>query len=240
MNIGGNGPNTQNEVCFLLTHAMTCCALSAWCLATPGHVQQLRRHARLLVRYSQHGQPPRRRRHRKSNPWGYGGQRRSTHWLRQYRAHLLRRRRVLPCRIREFYFNKTMFCSRHRAGFYKPAKTCSIDWPTPPVILSPRMQECISLAETLCTVECVTWGLMSDAANQESRSPGLPSPHSLHALTSPFTNARSRPSGRAVSPAPTPTTAAASSASRSGRLIRPRTKEVIEGARAEVKEGEWH
>jgi hypothetical protein len=33
------------------------------------------------------------------------------------------------------------------------------------------MQECVSLAETYCTVECVTWGLMSDAANQANSAP---------------------------------------------------------------------
>ncbi len=57
-------------------------------------------------------------------------------------------------------------------GFYKPVPPtadtvpdvtpCAIQWPTPPALLNARTQECVSLAETYCTVACVTWGHMSD------------------------------------------------------------------------------
>jgi hypothetical protein len=52
----------------------------------------------------------------------------------------------------------------------------------------PPMQECVSLAETYCTVECFTWGLMSDAANQANSAP-LPVPRALkndHFFASPL------------------------------------------------------
>jgi hypothetical protein len=64
-------------------------------------------------------------------------------------------------------------------GFYKPppappptdnsaptVPTCTIQWPTPPALLSARTQECVSLAETYCTVSCITWGFMTDTATQ--------------------------------------------------------------------------
>ncbi len=47
-----------------------------------------------------------------------------------------------------------------------PASTCAILWPKPPVIADERTRECVALAETYCTVSCVTWGKMSDGALQ--------------------------------------------------------------------------
>jgi hypothetical protein len=47
-----------------------------------------------------------------------------------------------------------------------PASTCAILWPKPPVMADERTRECVALAETYCTVACVTWGKMSDGALQ--------------------------------------------------------------------------
>ena len=47
-----------------------------------------------------------------------------------------------------------------------PAAACAISWPTPPILLNARTQECVSLAQTYCTVACVTWGRMNDADTQ--------------------------------------------------------------------------